>query len=413
MSARLRFTLAACALALAGGAAAQTLNADLRAVGIAGAVNDRGPLAQADALQPGIATVTPDSAALELDARGHWKAFTADALLSHTRRPGGATQGTARFNELYADAEALGWQWSAGKKIVAWDVGYGFRPNDVVQQQTRRTLLDTTPEGRPLLQAEHFGADDAWSLVWVQPERWNDAVESQRGARESALAARGYWRFGALDAHLFARRGRHTGASAGAALAWVATDALELHASVRALQRHDGWQFDDAAGAAPVTVNPWSQATLGGASQWLLGASWTGAAQQSLLVEAWHDGTAPSRAQWRDWNARNAALAGFAATLPQAAAGNLAWQAAPMNGASLQRDNLFVRLAWQPEAWTFSLDALYHPADHGLMLTAAVQWQGDRWRLNGAWRTQRGPGDAVLAQLPVRQQVLLAATRSF
>lgn len=405
------------ALALAGPVAAQDVspsaNAELRLLASHPSANGRGPLAAAEALQPGIAPAPADSLAAELDLRAHWRALTADLWLAQSRARGGRTSEASRVNELYADAELAGWQWSAGKKIVSWDVGYGFRPNDVVEQEVRRTLLSTTPQGRPLLQAERFGAEDAWSLVWVQPQRWDDAAAGQRGADEAALAARGYWRHGALDLHVFARHGRHTAASVGAAFAWVAGDALELHASTRVMQRHDRWRIDPGAGNSPATGNPWALASGGGAAQWLLGASWSGAAQQSVLVEAWYDGTAPSAAQWRGWNARNAALLGLAGQASAAAAGNLAWQAEPLAGPGLQRDNVFVRLAWQPEAWTLSLDALYHPADGGLMLTAGLAWQGDRWRLNAAWRTQRGPGDAVLAQLPLRQLLVLAATRSF
>ena len=70
-----------------------------------------------------------------------------------------------------------------------------------------------------------------------------------------------------------------------------ATDELELHASLRALQHYDGWRIDARAGDTPVATNPWSLATLGRTTQWLVGASWTGQQQQSVLVEWWHDGT--------------------------------------------------------------------------------------------------------------------------
>jgi len=284
-----------------------------------------------------------------------------------------------------------------------------------VQQQERRTLLSLTPEGRPLLQLEHFGADSATSLVWVNPERLNEVDDAQRGARESALAARWYGRSGALDGHLFGRVGQHTGGSLGAAAAWVATDELELHASARVLQRHDGWSLDPAAGNAPVRANPWRQATLGGTAQWLLGASWTGALQQSVLVEAWHDGTALSDAGWDAWSTRNAALTSIAAqpALRLPAAGNLAWQASPFTADNLRRDNLFVRLAWQPEHWQLSLDALLTPQDRGRILTAAVQWQGDRLRLNAAWRVYGGAADSLFAQLPQRRAGVLSASWAF
>ena len=158
----------------------------------------------------------------------------------------------SRFNEAYAQGSAVGWLWSAGKRVVAWDVGYGFRPNDMVQQEVRRTLVPEPLEGRPLLMAERFDADTAWSVVWVNPTQEAFAT----GAQEAALAARAYWHSGAVDWHVFARQGQQSGASLGIAASWVASDALELHASVRGDQQ-------------------------------LIGGTWTNTQQISLLVEAW------------------------------------------------------------------------------------------------------------------------------
>lgn len=378
----------------------------------------RGPLAAAAVLQgePASAYATPSAARAQAELRASWRPLAApsslalhgNALLAHERPEGRGGQDASRVNELHAAVDLGAWQLSAGKRVLGWDVGYGFRPNDIVQQEERRTQLEQTPEGRTLLQVEHFGAATAWSLVWVQPTRWHDPAGRQRGARESALAARAYVRAGALDLHGFARHGRHTGASVGGAAAWVATDALELHASARVMQRHDGWQFDPAAGDTAVRSNPWQVLTRGGRSQWLLGGQWTGEQRQSLLVEWWRDGTALADDDWQRWRQRNAALA-QAAPAP-AAAGNLRWQAEPMQAANLRRENLFVRLAWQPEGWLLSLDALATPADRGRVVTASLQWRGQRLTLDAGLRRYGGPADALLAQVPLRRSVLLAAT---
>ena len=416
-----RRTLAWVALVLMAGPvfAADEAGGELRLRWDARDANPQGPIAGANALAPGIVPPTTSAAVAEAELHGHWRALSANLLLAGERHEGGGIRSTARFNELYASGDFAAWQASAGKKIVGWDVGYGFRPNDFVQQEARRTLLSLTQEGRPLLQLEHFNAESATSLVWVNPQRLRDADDEQRFARESALAARWYTHTGAADWHLFGRVGQHTGASAGAAVAWVASEALELHASVRVLQRHDGWRFQPKAGDAPVMSNPWQTSTLGRASQWLIGANWTGAAQQSLIAEWWHDGTAPADAVWDAWGARNTALAtlgrrpGVPGAALQGIAGNLAWQASPLDTTNLRRDNLFVRLAWQPDHWQFTLDALVTPADRGRVVTAGVQWQGDRVRINAAWRVYGGAGDSLFAQLPQRHSGVLAAAWAF
>jgi hypothetical protein len=380
--------------------------------------NANGPLAKATAMAPGLINMDSASTVAEAEFRGQWRAVHADGLLWTEAADRGSPGSHARFNELYGSADIGAWQASAGKRIVAWDVGYGFRPNDVVQQEARRTLIDQTPEGRPLVQVEHFDADTAWAMVWAHPGAGHD----RRFAEEEAVAVRVYRRAGPVDWHGFGRWGRHTGASVGAAMAWVASDEVELHFSLRAEQRRDGWRMAlpaGAADAAPQAVNPWQVATLGSAAQALVGMNWTGERQQSLTAEYWHDGNALSDAQWRGWGRRNRALTALPATtgLPPGAvtgiAANLAWQASPFGSVNLRRDNLFFRLAWQPGPWLASLDALVTPADGGRVVTAALQWQGDRWRLNAAWRTLGGRPGAVIAQLPTRQQGLIAATWAF
>lgn len=381
-----------------------------------------------DDRQPGSAPVPPepDSLALELELRGQWRR---GALGLNTRlqwqglRPrGGASHGSARVDELAFTGDHGAWQSTAGRKVVGWDVGQAFRPNDLVQQEARLTLLPAPLQGRPLLQLEHFGAESSTALVWVNPQHLNRSADATRGPDESALAARWYGRMadGAADVYAFARLGRHTGASLGLGTTWVASEALALYGSARLMQRHDGWQ--DAAGSsgALLASNPWQLQTLGRATQALAGASWTGESQQSLLVEAWWDGTAPSNAQWDAWNQRNTALASLAGqpgVPPAALAGNQAWQATPLAGVAglpaLRRENLFVRASWQPGAWTAALDLWFTPADRGRSVTTSLQWQGDRVSLQAALRWMGGPPDAVLAQLPVRRSAAVMASWAF
>jgi len=205
------------------------------------------------------ATLPASSAALETELRASGHGVNGVVTLQQQRQQGQATDSRAWVNELYASHDGGAWQLSAGKKIVAWDVGYGYRPNDMVQQEERRTLVTSMPEGRPLLMAEHFSADTAWSLVWVNPVK----SAQELGAQEPALAARAYRRDGAVDWHGFARLGAHSGASVGAAAAWVASESLEVHGS---------WRGSDK-----------------GATQYLLGGNWTNADQLGLLAEAWSD----------------------------------------------------------------------------------------------------------------------------
>ena len=374
-------------------------------------VAELGPLAQANALESGTVNLAAQgtTAQVELHASGrNWSAIATAQQQAWDAQRG---QSTASINELVATMDAGSWQFSGGKKIVGWDVGYAFRPNDMVQQEVRRTLVSSTNEGRPVVMAEYFGAESSWSLVAVNPGGNVDCL----GGCEPAWAARYYQRLGAADGHAFARIADRTGLSAGAALAWVASEGLELHASVRSLQHADSKSMN-LASTALVASNPWQASTTPGATQALLGGTWTNAQQFSLLLEAWWDGTALSSDQWADWRKRNQALGALAqrGAPVSAVAGNLAWQSESFGvSSSLQRGNMYARLSWDIDAWQPSLDMLYHPADAGLMVTASIQWKGETLQVQGGVRVSTGPDDAVLMQLPLRRQAFLLASWAF
>jgi hypothetical protein len=369
-----------------------------------------GPLAEANVVQPATVQLSSGGATLQTELHASRPGFTAVVTLQSKHPQGSATNSRAWVNELVVSHDAGPWQFALGKKVVAWDVGYGFRPNDMVQQEERRTFASSSAPGRPLLMAEHFNADTAWSLVWVNPSH----ETGRRGAHEPALAARVYRRDGALDWHGFARAGARTGAGVGAAVAWVATDALELHGSWRYQRRVDTRAM--AASNALVSSNPWQAASVDHVRQLLLGGTWTHVSQFSVMAEAWWDGAALSDAQWRDWSQRNLHLAGMAGKGPPdtAVAGNLAWQADAFSAAqNLRRANVYWRLAWQNGAWQPTLDLLYTPADGGRLWTASLAWQGDRVQVQGGLRVARGPSAAVLRQLPNQVQQYVNATWSF
>ncbi len=374
----------------------------------------QGPLAAAEALQPGIDGAARQSLLLEAEWRARRGPVSATLYAQHQQRDHGAARSQAAVNELYASGDwggADGWQYSVGRKVVSWDVGYAFRPNDMVAQEERRTLLGTYTRGRPVLQLERFSAETAWSLVWVNP-----ANTAGQGADEEALALRVYQRAGAWDWHGFARLGREQRASAGAAFSWVASEALELHASARLNERSFVWRLAPQA-PVPSPTLPWRREVQAGSSQLLLGGTWTTASQLSLLVEYWWDSQALSHADAAAWRDRSAALVAQASLAPAALrpafAGNLAWQTQGFANSSLQRHNVFARLSATQGAWSWAGDVLWAPQDGGRLLTASVAWQGDRWNLQAGLRQWAGPADSLIAQLPTRRLAFAAAALAF
>ncbi|MES1265595.1 MAG: hypothetical protein ABUU24_08085, partial [Variovorax sp.] len=107
----------------AGHAAEPEFSGQVRAWWMDQRANANGPLAQADALVPGIVALPRSNGTLEAELRASGYGITAVGTLHGQHDEGGPTSSRAYFNELYASRDAWGWSFSAGKKIVSWDVG--------------------------------------------------------------------------------------------------------------------------------------------------------------------------------------------------------------------------------------------------------------------------------------------------
>lgn len=368
--------------------------------------NATGPLAAANDWLGAGRTLLATEATLR--ARGH--GLSAVATLTNTARTRGSPGQKGLLDELYWEGASGDWHATLGKKVVSWDVGYAFRPLDVVQRENRRAVSPPPLEGVPVAMLEGFGADSAWAVVLANPGRSNH----EHGRDEPALAARAYLRQGSVDWHAVARMGAHTGASLGGAVAWVASDELELHASLRALARSERVWAEQTP--ALLRINPYAWQREGARAQALVGGSWTTESKLAALLEIWYDGEAPGADDWRAWRSRSGAL-GALAGLPgvpmNAVSGNLAWQAQGFGTQNLRRQNVLARLSRSGENWTPTADVLYTPEDGGWIATASLAWVGDRWQWEAGVRHNGGAPGAVCRALADRTTAWLSATRAF
>jgi hypothetical protein len=199
----------------------------------------------------------------------------------------------------------------------------------------------------------------------------------------------------------------------GAAWSWVASDALELHASLRHLARHDTWQDASASAGALASASPWRALTAGAAQQLLLGGTWTSERQVSVLLEAWHDGTAPSRGQWKRWANRNAALQHLGAVgAPRPCGGGQPGLANP----GFQRQPLPCTARTCSPAWPGpqapgKARSTCSTTPQTVAACSPPAWPGRAiaCALEGGLRASAGPGTAVVRQLPVQRQAFVQA----
>lgn len=254
-------------------------------------------------------------------------------------------------NEVYADFAVDRNHFTLGKKILSADVGYGFRPIDVIQREQRLQVLPPVLTGVPNLAWERFSAESAWSLIYANPGhgRRGDAKA------DGSLSMRYYTRAGKADLHAVARATQRYGLEAGGAFSTVPNESLELHGSLLSI-RH----LENGKSAAKA----------------LGGFTWTFESGWSVIGEAWWDGAAAGRA-------RRNALARVAWTDPAAS------------------------------GWSASFDLLRTIEDGGYSATAAIGYETDRLRLDAGVRRFGGKAGSGYRLLPERGVVFVGASLAF
>ena len=353
-----------------------------------------------------------DRARFEQEVRGHAGPLKLLLTATESGQQGQPAAGKLLANEAYVDFGSGENRFSAGKKILSGDVGYGFRPIDVLQREVRLLALPPALEGIASLIYERFTPDAAWSLVWANPGH------SRRGDSrdDGSLALRAYRRWQGADLHGVARASARFGAELGAAISAVPHESLELHASFLAQRRGERLEPLAESSSIAVLLTP-DQAvhavTIDAPRKLLGGLTWTFEGGWSLLAEAWWDGTAPTAGDWSTLAreaARRSALQGLPGVPAAAINGSIAASMRLFEAPVRTRRGQLGRIAWTDPAasgWSGSFDLLRTPEDGGWVATAAAAWEGDRVRLDAGLRRFGGKAESSYRLMP-EQRVLFA-----
>jgi len=286
-------------------------------------------------------------------------------------------------NELYYETTIWGQRLSGGKKIVSWDVGWGFRPLDLIQQENRRAIFNSTLEGVPFVAWERFDETAAWTVLLANPGRRQ--AESPRD--DESLAAKLYLRREQTDWHTVLRASERNKWEAGVAMMQVSEEGREWHGSILYQSRYEKMlnRLADQSGIPLSATDPVKVHTLRDGTKALLGMTWTGISGVSVLGEAWYDKSAYSRSEWKsvaDLARRQSSLLG-ATGIPEAAVrGNIAYSLRYFDRANLLQQNLLLRVLYKGESGTIepAVDYLYTPQDRGWVATVSAGFEGNRYR---------------------------------
>ena len=354
---------------------------------------------------------------VEQELRGRAGAVSLLLTATESGQEGAKPDGRFLANEAYADFSLAGERIAVGKKVLSGDVGYAFRPIDVLQRESRMQVMPAQLEGIPMLSWDNFSTDGAWSLVIANPghQRRGEARE------DGSVALKLYHRAGAADLHGVLRTSNRYGLELGAAVSVVPGDALEIHASLLTQKRGERrLPLADTASARDLLTADSALSTeiIAWPRKALVGGTWTAAGGISLLGEFWWDGTAPAAADWQRLArqaAQRAALLGLPGVPMAAVAGATAASTRMFDQGNLARRGMLARLAWSEPGggWSAAADTLKSLEDGGWTLTTVVAWQGDRLRLDAGLRRYGGRIDSAFRLLPERGLAFLGLSAAY
>jgi len=355
-----------------------------------------------------------DRGRLEGEIRGRAGPLSLQVTETVSKQAGSDPSSRALINQAYFDAGESQWRGSLGKKVMSYDVGYGFRPLDLIQREPRLQVLPPALEGVNTLSVEHFTAERAVSLIVANPGNGREPDPKDDGS----LSLRYYQRVGTADVYGNARYSERFRFEGGAAFSAVPQESLELHGSALYQERSErttpitsGSLLDPNNTLETKPVSPSGKA--------LAGFTWTLDSGFSFLGEAWWDGSAPSASDWQRL-ARQAEARNALATLPgvpqAAVAGSLASSTRMFQVPSLNRYTALGRIAWTDpggSGWSASLDALRSLDDGGYSLTLALAWEMDKLRLDAGVRGFGGRPESAYGLLPERGILFVGAALAF
>ncbi len=252
-------------------------------------------------------------------------------------------------NQFYYDGTlSPGLGWTAGKKVMAWGVGFGFKPLDVIQRENRRSVNPAPLVGVPLVALERYTETDAWTIAWTRPGQG----AGERDDRDPGAALHWYRLADGDDLHGVLRVSQRRRLEAGFGATRIVGDEWSFYGAAlyqgRGMARPDG-SFDKAGVKA------------------VAGLQWTGDSGTSLIAEAWHDPDAP-----------------------------LATRTPP--------ENLLLRLAWDDrDGFKPYVELLTTPRDGGRVYTLGASWEGNRNRFTLGLRQFAGSDASAYAQAPIKR----------
>lgn len=339
---------------------------------------------------------------------------TAARAIQYSGKPG---QQELRVKEFVLASNLGEWEWSVGRRISSFGLGYAFRPLDLIQQQDLLTHEQESLTGVNQLSLETYRDLDSFGLYLVNPGQYN----SDKPSKRSALLGRYAASRELIDWQTILRYSEDNRLQAGVGGIRIINNALSLHGSLLWSSRYQRWlnQLATEDASLLAETDPWFQQTYNNGVNGMLGANWTWSDKQNLIVEYWHNDFALSGQQWREHlslmqaQKRLLSLDNPSAVPAEVIEGNIAWSARVFANFSRMQNNLMTRWSYSGDKVQPRLTLLYSPDDAGLMTEASFTVDDYALKFLAGIRYFSGPDDSAYSQLIEQGKLYLSVYGNF
>jgi len=294
--------------------------------------------------------------------------------------------------EAFYDGSTEHFDYTIGKKVLGWGVGFAHQPLNVLTPVNNLATGIVIEEGALILSVEKYTDSGSISFLVSNTKTQQDSFTKEAtGGGFRYYTLKNDWDLQGIIYHddIYATM---LGASAVNALG----SSLTIHTSALWMENYDRL-INRVSPETPFPAgNPIETLQASGAVQALVGLTYSFNSNISLIAEYWYDERSPTIDEWEKLIETSYIQA---ETNPGSV--YLSAERQFFTSTNLMRKNIMLYLSYEKSSKNVSLDYQFSPEDKGRIGTFRFNhsWgNGYQWQIG--YRTYQGPDSAVYNQLP-------------
>ncbi|MDH5728067.1 MAG: hypothetical protein OEZ58_03695, partial [Gammaproteobacteria bacterium] len=335
-----------------------------------------------------------------------WKGLTFNYSVFHsTGNQSKFNLSRDKLNELYYDFGVANFDFSIGKKVMAWGVGYGFRPLDVIQQEARLQIRNSPLAGRKLINMDYYFPQSSLSFIAFNKSELKDSSQT---LNPDLMHVRFFSTILGSDFYSYIQSERDQLDSLGFGLSSTVSHSLEVHFAATHLFRYSK-QLRKASAELLSAYDPFNEQFFSHGEQILLGFNWTHQNNIGFIFELWHNAQGYTKKEWhhlRQLTQQQQHLLELGAP-SDAVYGHIRWNSRFYQRFPMLQNNAMLRLSYEPEDWLFEFLIIRSLQDAGTLLQISLNYQINQYlKLYAMHRQWSGANYSSFKQAPMRASIL-------